>query len=884
MTSGKQHSPSIRKAGMGCLRGGLRKSKKKEQYAKIVLTKKKNAAKKVKQTIQECKQMEAETQMKLKAAVEELEQVKTRAKESENNFAMEQRKKDLDISALKDEIDILRTNDQIMTALKTELKMQNKAYVELKEAHDNLKKKLQQYNRNVGQQKRRKKKAINSGRKKGSGERKKNVTMKHKEQVAQVIDKAIAEVIPYSHQQTRAEFLCNVLFDGLIYTKHMAGSIHQRFRKFMRSIYSPWKVMRAIDTGNSVGFNLGCIDTFRSIEQLAFYEQGSICSSQTVKRAGDELEEYAQSNHLSFKEIDTPHGPGIEFDMEQLVRLIVTSYGLTDIAVATGGVELAWTLDGAKITNRAGHICGGFKLVDRRAIDSLTGSPMFLATDANSSVKVQSRDNCFVAKLIFGRETAKAVQECFSSCHDFVKKLEMEGLPARDGLPAFKRFKISSPQDLSSFWKVLDKGGACKQKKLFCHCCMCESKDCASFKVGEGTCDWCKSQGSQKCYHHDMCDNDVLNSYQSYMCEQLGGDLESHYQRVISIKNRSKILSDPNIVEAESNPLHINYQIPVESMARLRFVSLLNEEISLRDTGTMGFAVGGMQLEDKRSFLADLISIEDKVILIKETLKREQESKSMLLLEYCIPCILHMENRVGEKILKTLLNEYLIDLQTERKSVQEASLKALAHFVNRNITGDVVVAGQWEIPLGKDKKTVDEIAMTNSLSRLFVDNMDCLVCELFRTEAKAERKNSWLAMLKEYRAFMELARSREEFSDDDITAFQTQADLFFALWVDLNGIKGITNYIHMIGAGHLTYYLRIYRNLYRYSQQGWEALNQKIKLIFFFHTQRGGNVKVKQGEEKLTRNYIKPIARFLLRDIMWRTGIGASYFTRKYGT
>ncbi len=93
---------------------------------------------------------------------------------------------------------------------------------------------------------------------------------------------------------------------------------------------------------------------------MAFYEQGSICSSQTVKRAGDEFEEYAQWNHLSFKEIDAPHGPGIEFDMEQLVRLIVTSYGLTDIAVATDGVELAWTLDGAKITKRAGHICGGF--------------------------------------------------------------------------------------------------------------------------------------------------------------------------------------------------------------------------------------------------------------------------------------------------------------------------------------------------------------------------------------------------------------------------------------------------------------------------------------------------------------------------------------------
>jgi hypothetical protein len=38
--------------------------------------KKKSAAKKVKQTIKECKQLEAETQMKLKVAVEELEQVK----------------------------------------------------------------------------------------------------------------------------------------------------------------------------------------------------------------------------------------------------------------------------------------------------------------------------------------------------------------------------------------------------------------------------------------------------------------------------------------------------------------------------------------------------------------------------------------------------------------------------------------------------------------------------------------------------------------------------------------------------------------------------------------------------------------------------------------
>jgi hypothetical protein len=69
------------------------------------------------------------------------------------------------------------------------------------------------------------------------------------------------------------------------------------------------------------------------------------------------------------------------------------------------------------------------------------------------------------------------------------------------------------------------------------------------------------------------------------------------------------------------------------------------------------------------------------------------------------------------------------------------------------------VPGQREIPLGNDKKTVDEIAMTNSLSRLFVDNMDCLVCELLPLEAKVERRDGWLAMLKEYCTFMEVACS-----------------------------------------------------------------------------------------------------------------------------
>ena len=47
----------------------------------------------------------------------------------------------------------------------------------------------------------------------------------------------------------------------------------------------------------------------------------------------------------------------------------------------------------------------------------------------------------------------------------FLRNSVLKGLPAR-ALGPYKPFKGSLPQDMSSFWKVLDMGGACKVGKL----------------------------------------------------------------------------------------------------------------------------------------------------------------------------------------------------------------------------------------------------------------------------------------------------------------------------------------------------------------------------------------------------------------------------------
>jgi hypothetical protein len=50
----------------------------------------------------------------------------------------------------------------------------------------------------------------------------------------------------------------------------------------------------------------------------------------------------------------------------------------------------------------------------------------------------------------------------------------------------------------------------------------------------------------------------------------------------------------------------------------------------------------------------------------------------------------------------------------------------------------------------------------------------------------------------------------------------------------------MTNYLDIIGSGHLTFFSAKYRNLYKYLQQGWESLNQLLKLYYFNNTNHGG--------------------------------------------
>ena len=62
----------------------------------------------------------------------------------------------------------------------------------------------------------------------------------------------------------------------------------------------------------------------------------------------------------------------------------------------------------------------------------------------------------------------------------------------------------------------------------------------------------------------------------------------------------------------------------------------------------------------------------------------------------------------------------------------------------------------------------------------------------------------WTSVIGTFNKLNKLMCSRVEFTDKMIEEFQNLADSFFTTWVSLNGMARVTNYIQMLGSGHLT--------------------------------------------------------------------------------
>jgi hypothetical protein len=550
-------------------------------------------------------------------------------------------------------------------------------------------------------------------------------------------------------------------------------------------------------------------------------------------------------------------GESIKFEYMQAFKTVLEAHGLTRKA-ADEQVAIANSIDGALLQNHITHVMAGIKVIDKSAINPLTGLP--LCVESNASW--QSRNLVFPFQIHLGKENT-LMYERFAPFFRFFSNLALNGNEAND----INRIKLVINCDLSAIWKGIGRGGGAKVHKKPCHCCGINSNDLHRPKTSrcERYCSSADLPDEWRCYHHDIVTDETLLAMEEEVTE-----LESALKDYANNLADSKIVNeDPKANEGHevstTNPASIWFE-PRTVRDRNNFSKLINDELALR-----GFVDLPGNLTTRRAFLKAKLADEWKLLELKDVIDAcERKETALFLLMQTVPCILHLENRVGLKQLEMLIVKGLSNaeegtiLPEIRSPIKRKNeyVKQLEEIVNEVLLGEELRPSQWHCPYDKSTGTLGPVSFENYRTRKVLANLEVLV-ELSISDFGEKEK--WNRCLVQYRIALELLRQKTDLDVDDLAAFQKAIDNWHQDYVKLHGLAGQTNYSHMLSSGHISEYLFKYGNLYDHSQQGWEAFNSLLKSVYYRRTPRGGGRGLKSK--------LKPLARWLQRRMLWLCGV-----------
>lgn len=136
---------------------------------------------------------------------------------------------------------------------------------------------------------------------------------------------------------------------------------------------------------------------------------------------------------------------------------------------------------------------------------------------------------------------------------------------------------------------------------------------------------------------------------------QLGQYYEMHGKGHRDILSATKLWVDHMQVDKETDLHHIDFVIPVNDVEKQR----LYTQFIARECHIRGLRLHGTQVEEWRSMLRSSVAMERCIGMLERVWIWKDEGRETVplveVIELLIPCILHLENRVGEKMITTIL-------------------------------------------------------------------------------------------------------------------------------------------------------------------------------------------------------------------------------------
>ena len=461
-------------------------------------------------------------------------------------------------------------------------------------------------------------------------------------------------------------------------------------------------------------------------------------------------------------------------------------------------------------------------------------------------------------------------------------------------------------------------GGAAQQATHPCSKCTIRSGALHTRTRKTVDCDLCVLLGHAEkdgwvCYHTDMCTEDHCNIMQAQV-DELEAELPHIREKLEKFRTESKITlqEDPTNDPSEKDlsdvtSIHFNIQ-SANRTKRTQYAKNLMEDFQLHGMEQSG-TLQERQDRLKQRHISEWMYIHASSVI--DMFGASSSNTALVLLLDAVPCLLHMENRMGLKILSMCLKTGLAHAKNDQipwlKSPSDNKpltidqrcnqfIQGINYRMQTNVLGSRGFPCYWEVPYDKTKQisplTMDNVRMRKVMARF--KEMIALCVQVPSDKAK------WTEAVQHYRVSAEIVNRKHSLSEKECHEYQKHADEFFQLWVELHGEHGITNYAHLIGSGHILEYLLEWKNLSCHSQQGWEgkwmvdsrisfhvqlidsflaAFNSLFKKFYFNRTQRGGSVK--RGRGRKTR--LEPIARWLQRRMIFMRDITVETMQRELG-
>ena len=151
--------------------------------------------------------------------------------------------------------------------------------------------------------------------------------------------------------------------------------------------------------------------------------------------------------------------------------------------------------------------------------------------------------------------------------------------------------------------------------------------------------------------------------------------------------------------------------------------------------------------------------VEERLKLILLAVQRSEEGReaALMLIKQAIPCIMHLENRSGEKILTMPLGVGAEIHQKRRPgSSLQLYLQVVEKIVTKTILGTPWRPKQWRAPLKDGADEIGKISLSNSTNREFMTQVMPLVETIFQHTDDEATQTEWQQMINHYNIAIEL--------------------------------------------------------------------------------------------------------------------------------